>query len=115
MTTDSKACTYCTRIMDKRSVNLRPTKDHYIPKCKDGKITVRACAQCNTIKGDMMPDMWNRFMQLFPTYWKMSNAELRDARFIVGYFRGPLHRIVLAHQRMNIPLPQYQPELEIAC
>lgn len=44
-------CCYCERV-DKL------TKDHFYPKSKGGATIVMACARCNFLKGDMLPEDW---------------------------------------------------------
>lgn len=69
-------CTYCKREMHNRRLSfdgLLKTRDHYIPLSRGGKndkANIRmACYRCNSIKGNMMPDLWERFMQDNPMWW----------------------------------------------
>lgn len=73
-------CAYCKREMKPRSAlqfgrlsGLERTRDHYIPLSRGGKNSKEnikaACYQCNNLKGNMMPDEWERFMRDNPLWW----------------------------------------------
>lgn len=70
-------CTYCRRDLidpkrDKsgRRANLSTTRDHIMPKCKGGRRTVLCCRQCNSLKGDLAPELWAEFMAARPKWWR---------------------------------------------
>jgi hypothetical protein len=52
---------------------LRKTRDHYIPLSRGGTNTRenirQACYKCNNLKGNMMPEVWERFMLDNPLWW----------------------------------------------
>lgn len=75
-----QACPYCYRAMDRRDVRLHPTRDHVLPICRGGTQKIICCATCNGIKADMLPEVWNAFMEDHPGWWKLSRAELRAIR-----------------------------------
>lgn len=52
-------CTYCKRELVPYTAT-HPTRDHVMPKSRGGKNTVWCCAQCNHLKGDMLPQEWER-------------------------------------------------------
>lgn len=69
-------CTYCNRKMHTRRRTfdgLFKTRDHYIPLSKGGSNTKEnirmACYRCNNLKGNMMPEAWERFMAENPVWW----------------------------------------------
>jgi hypothetical protein len=80
-------CTYCRREMVAYSLT-HPTRDHVVPRSKGGKRTVLACATCNHMKGDMMPNEWQEFMSRFPFWWTMNRAEIRGRAEKMGTRRG---------------------------
>ena len=43
-------CAYC----HKHSKKL--TKEHVVPKCRGGTVTIRVCADCNNARGDSLTD-----------------------------------------------------------
>lgn len=69
-------CTYCKREMHNRQLSfdgLRKTRDHYIPLSRGGRNVKEnikaACYCCNHLKGAMMPEAWESFMQANPLWW----------------------------------------------
>ena len=44
-----------------RSPNKR-TRDHVLPKCDGGTVTVWCCNACNSIKGNIEPQEWVEFI-----------------------------------------------------
>jgi HNH endonuclease len=72
-----KPCPYCKRGMNLHSFNLRPTRDHVVPKSRGGRDTVICCNKCNGIKGDMLPHEWEAYMRANPGWWLLSKAERR--------------------------------------
>lgn len=68
-------CTYCTRRLEAKTSlsRIAATKDHVLPQAHGGRgpmaHTVWCCRQCNSLKGDMMPDDWSEFMRAFPRWW----------------------------------------------
>lgn len=78
-------CTYCNRKMHNRRQafdGLMKTRDHYIPLCRGGtnaKENIKAaCSKCNHVKGDMMPETWERFMLENPSWWASRKAHKRQ-------------------------------------
>lgn len=67
---EGRLCAYCDRKMTQGIPHLRPTRDHVIPKSKQGRETVWACFFCNNLKGAMMPDDWRAFMRSYPRWWE---------------------------------------------
>jgi hypothetical protein len=78
-------CAYCGRetviqtgplppLESLQSAVLWATVEHKIPQSRGGtddpKNLVNACHVCNNMKGDMMPDEWERFCQRNPEWWK---------------------------------------------
>lgn len=65
-------CTYCERKThistegNKRFVPLSATLDHYMPLALGGRDNRTnwklACADCNSLKGDMHPDVWMKLL-----------------------------------------------------
>lgn len=61
-------CFYCGRKVELKSWyfvgDVAATRDHFIPRSKgggEGDNIVLACLECNSIKGDRMPDdLWER-------------------------------------------------------
>lgn len=80
-----KTCTYCKREMIKKSMlafgyvpdGLTETRDHVIPYSKGGRKTVPCCLRCNNLKGDMMPDVWERYMADNPLWWASQPSRKR--------------------------------------
>lgn len=73
-------CFYCKRDMhtrppsiDGRVDSLKKTRDHYMPLSRGGTNSpdnIRfACYFCNSLKGDMAPQEWERFMRDNPLWW----------------------------------------------
>lgn len=58
----SKTCAYCGVTMRQESEQLRPTKDHVVPKRLGGRKKVAACNACNHAKGGMTPAEWLRYV-----------------------------------------------------
>lgn len=63
---------------------LRKTRDHYIPLSRggtDAKENIRlACYRCNSLKGNMMPDVWEQFMRNNPLWWAVqANVKCQTA------------------------------------
>lgn len=75
-----KPCCYCKRQMDRFSERLYPTRDHVFPRSKGGNVTVVCCWTCNGIKGNMLPEVWDRFMATFPKWWTMNVVEINRAK-----------------------------------
>jgi hypothetical protein len=77
-----KPCTYCQRTMILNHIHLKPTRDHHMPKARGGwnSPIIPACGQCNEIKGDMLPEQWQRFMAAFPEWWRMRPIEINRAK-----------------------------------
>lgn len=54
-------CCYCRRNFDDSKDNLRKTKDHFIPISRggyNGENILHSCNECNSWKGDKMPEDW---------------------------------------------------------
>lgn len=69
-------CHYCQRKTLPRSAGPHPlalTRDHYIPVSRGGLNIAanfrRACNACNQLKGNMMPEEWESFMNDNPAWW----------------------------------------------
>lgn len=88
-------CPYCRRQMDRSSFDLQPTRDHVIPRSRNGTIQIICCQKCNGVKADMMPDVWAAWMDANPGWWLLSRVELRAVR------RG--HRVPLRNRRFIRP------------
>lgn len=73
-------CPYCKRRMDRDHFQLRPTRDHVIPRSRKGTVKIVCCNKCNGIKGDMMPAEWDAYMAANPGWWLLSKAERRARR-----------------------------------
>lgn len=87
----NKPCPYCRRAMTYRVPGLEPTRDHVIPKSKGGTKIIVACWTCNNVKGDMLPDVWERFMMENPEWW------IGRARYVVRGFSEQETNDALAH------------------
>ena len=52
------------------------TVDHVLPRALGGgnssENKVRACIQCNALKGDMHPDEWKIVMRDIPEWWRLA-------------------------------------------
>lgn len=106
-----RPCPYCRRPMNRDEPRRAPTRDHIVPESKGGRETLIACYTCNTIKGDMMPDVWCAFMETFPRWWDLSKAALRRARrenFFTPGYKPPKHMRDLVARRPPCVVP---PEL----
>lgn len=87
-------CAYCTRRLEAKTspTKLAATKDHVLPKSRGGRgvmaSTVWCCRQCNTLKGNMMPEEWSAFMRTNPRWWTYPQYQygikLRDRRECLG-------------------------------
>jgi hypothetical protein len=79
------ACTYCQREMIPYS-DTHPTRDHTFPKSLGGRKTVLACGTCNQIKGNMLPEVWQAFMEANPRWWtkKPTGAYVRPCPVLVA-------------------------------
>ncbi len=83
-------CRYCQRTLidpktDKfKRSNLSATWDHVQPKSRGGRKTVRACLQCNRLKGDLDPNDWKRFTASNARYWKSFRTHGEVARWLSG-------------------------------
>lgn len=89
--------------MDRRVAWLHPTRDHVLPRSRGGTRTVICCATCNGIKGDMLPDAWERFMAANPRWWKMSRLELRLLRRHLA--RLETFRSIARQRQGTAPMP----------
>ncbi len=101
-------CPYCRRPMNRRDPKLTPTREHEVPASKGGTVVIIACFQCNQIKGDMMPAVWQNFMTRCPAWWRMTKVEIRDAKHVLGIING--RRDQIAHVRMAHILKQPEGE-----
>ncbi len=74
-------CWYCHGYLYK---NIS-TKDHFFPKSLGGRLSVRCCSECNSLKGDKTPLQFIAFLRnlketntfkenLLPHYDRMINA-----------------------------------------
>jgi hypothetical protein len=79
---DGTPCTYCHRTMIWGDKLLAPTRDHSIPRVHGGRKTktIGCCFQCNNIKDNMMPEMWQAFMDKNPKWWLLDRRRLWRAR-----------------------------------
>lgn len=79
-------CTYCgfttifpSALPDTRAYRTA-TIDHKVPTAKGGtndrKNLCLSCHDCNTRKGDMMPEEWERYMAMFPKWWNAKHRVL---------------------------------------
>lgn len=82
-------CHYCRRetirsILLKRNDPLTRTRDHVIPLSKGGtnarENKVIACLRCNNLKGDMMPDEWQAYMDANPQWFDRTKRERKEAK-----------------------------------
>lgn len=101
-----QACPYCCRAMDRRDARLHPTRDHVLPICRGGTQKIICCQTCNGIKADMLPEVWNAFMEDHPGWWKLSRLELRLVRRAARGLppRTPHHRRVLQGGAPTAPI-----------
>lgn len=76
-TSNGKPCPYCKRTMNSKDFHLRPTWDHVIPVSRGGRAKIVCCNKCNGIKGNMLPDQWEAYMEANPGWWLLSRAERR--------------------------------------
>ena len=72
-----KPCPYCKRLMQKFHPKLEPTRDHIVPRSRNGREIIIACIQCNGIKGNMLPGQWQAWMAAHPNWWLLSKYDLR--------------------------------------
>lgn len=63
--------------MDRRSYALQPTRDHIVPVSRGGREKIICCITCNGIKADMLPEVWEAFMEEHPQWWLLTRMELR--------------------------------------
>lgn len=74
------SCAYCRRELagPKSRSRCAITRDHVMPKSVGGTRKVRACRQCNQLKGDIHPQVWRWFTEAHPGWWKRfgTNAEV---------------------------------------
>lgn len=87
-------CTYCTRELMHPNSKSRTaaTRDHAIPKSHGGTLKVSCCIQCNGLKGNMTPDVWAAFMELFPRWWERpefyrGGVQLRVRTEVLAFMR----------------------------
>lgn len=75
-------CTYCRRTMEASTARslLAATRDHLVPQCMDGTVTVWCCYQCNSLKANLTPAQWTAFMLNNPEWWKKPAFRKRVAR-----------------------------------
>ena|ERR1700735_2802033 len=71
---DGKPCPYCSQIMDKTSVFMKPTRDHlyarkHVRRSSDKRVVI-VCSQCNFLKGE-------KTLQEFLTEIVVKNLELK--------------------------------------
>jgi hypothetical protein len=78
-----RPCPYCNRQMERYHRTLEPTRDHVVPKSRNGRVTIICCIQCNGIKGSMMPETWSSFMATYPKWWLLTKPELKAIRKIM--------------------------------
>jgi hypothetical protein len=80
-------------ISDGPRTGLSKTKDHVIPSSLGGTKTVPACFACNQLKGDMPPEVWDKFMLRNPSWWMLSQKDLQKARRrAISDFRDEIRR-----------------------
>lgn len=78
------ACHYCRRAtlrptkLPRPHSDLKATIDHVVPLSKGGAVrgdnVVLACALCNNLKADMMPEDWAAFMAANPIWWRRATT-----------------------------------------
>jgi hypothetical protein len=63
-----RPCPYCGEVMRKKAGTANrqhwrhPTRDHVVPRCEGGTITVVVCHTCNHNKADRSLDEWLAFL-----------------------------------------------------
>lgn len=75
-------CHWCGRAMVNgsgvhQSHPLRATVDHVTPRYMGGQDinnTVLCCNTCNRIKGNMPPDVWEKYRENNPRWWEKKNC-----------------------------------------
>lgn len=83
-----RACYYCERTLNvvRNGDLLDATWDHVIPRSKGGSNRmdnmVRACRECNTMKGDVMPEVWSAALALFPNWWEKPGGAVELGRHL---------------------------------
>ena len=98
-----KPCAYCKREMDAESDQMRPTRDHVVPKSRvpkhlpAGRIAW-ACYVCNSIKADMTPAEWDAYMRANPEWWKGSGLRCHN-------YRRKYRRKLIVPYPLNQPQP----------
>jgi hypothetical protein len=73
-------CFYCQRPMQRYHRTLEPTRDHVVPKSRNGRKIVICCIKCNGMKADMLPEEWTGFMAAHPQWWLLTKYDLRAIR-----------------------------------
>ena len=65
-------CHYCERVLEPKTSKgfLAETRDHVVPACLGGTVTVKCCWLDNQLKGDLTPERWAAFMAAYPGWWK---------------------------------------------
>lgn len=81
-------CAYCHQQFQKL------TKEHIVPRCYGGTVTIRVCADCNNARGDSLTDSkfveWRRaHPQKFEEAVRQSNDPKQTQNWLQGFKRSP--------------------------
>ena len=77
-------CAYCNQHFS------RLTKEHVVPKCYGGTVTIRVCADCNNARGDSLTDPkfveWRRaHPQMFEEAVRQSTDPKQTQTWLKGF------------------------------
>ncbi len=107
-------CAYCERRLEAPTSpsKLAATRDHVVPRSAGGTEKVWCCRQCNSLKGDMMPDQWLAFRQSNPEWWRrpeyqvgVSNAGVNARTWLQRRIDKAARRAAAKAMRADEPHP----------
>ena len=76
-------CAYCHQQF------LKLTKEHIVPRCYGGTVTIRVCANCNNARGDSLTDpKFVEWRRTHPQMFEEAVAESTDPKQTQNWLRG---------------------------
>lgn len=76
-------CAYCHQQF------LKLTKEHIVPRCYGGTVTIRVCANCNNARGDSLTDpKFVEWRRTHPQMFEKAVAESTDPKQTQNWLRG---------------------------